>query len=286
MEQETIKANQGLSPASIRLSTLSPHTRSYVSKYDSDNDGAISVDEALNNLIKVQKESNSFKKGLYGLIPTFFVLLACVFGVTIGAIHLTKDLYVKNDVLTTSSGAAVKVAQQTFSENIYSSLFRTIEYSSQIENILIGDMSYPVSGIHQNENAKTIFVLSFDGYLTLDANLTMKAFPFAHLQNDPLVKRKYDQLSHTLSLIPTISLAPSSGKHLIRAKGESVSFLAWAPGAVIDNLFIPDESVGMGGSEGGGFGAGNICGLAANCTNIGVGITPTPPPLPFGAEDE
>lgn len=263
---------------SIRLSTLSPHTREYVKKFDSDNDGSISVDQALASLLKVQEESNSYKKKLYTLIPMFFVLLACMFGVTVGAIHLTKDLYVKNDVLTTSSGTPVKVAQETFGFNIYLTLFSKIGIASQLQSLNIGDISFPIVGIHQSEANRTVHAFSHDGYISLDTNLTMIAKPFKHLENDPMIKAKYDAMQSILSFssINNYALSSKAARYSYEVDPTYVeqTYVPWSS-TTVD--YIVDETIAKRKSS---TNSVSLCSYSNTCTSMSTTSTVPPPPPP------
>ena len=76
----------------VRLSTLNPQVREKLVKFDTANDGELSIEEAIQGLVTLQKQSNNYKRMLYLIVPLMMIMLACVLGVNILAIQLTKDL--------------------------------------------------------------------------------------------------------------------------------------------------------------------------------------------------
>ncbi len=77
---------------SVRLSTLNPALRERVEKFDTCNDGELDINEAIQGLITLQKQSNNYKKMIWLLIPVLCMVLAGSFGTTILAINLTKEV--------------------------------------------------------------------------------------------------------------------------------------------------------------------------------------------------
>ena len=77
---------------SVRLSVLNPQVRERVEKFDTGNDGELDINEAMQGLIALQKQSNNYKKMIWMLIPILSLMIAATFGTTILAINLTKDI--------------------------------------------------------------------------------------------------------------------------------------------------------------------------------------------------
>ena len=75
---------------SVRLSVLNPQVRERVEKFDTGNDGELDINEAMQGLIALQKQSNNYKKMIWMLIPILSLMIAATFGTTILAINLTK----------------------------------------------------------------------------------------------------------------------------------------------------------------------------------------------------
>ena len=52
----------------VRLSVLNPALRERVEKFDTGNDGELDINEAIQGLITLQKQSNNYKKMIWLLI--------------------------------------------------------------------------------------------------------------------------------------------------------------------------------------------------------------------------
>jgi hypothetical protein len=87
----------------IRLSVLNPQVRERVEKFDTGNDGELDINEAMQGLIALQKQSNNYKKMIWLLIPVLCMVLAGSFGTTILAINLTKDIISELDSMIDNS---------------------------------------------------------------------------------------------------------------------------------------------------------------------------------------
>jgi hypothetical protein len=105
---------------SIRLSQLNPELKDRFQKFDTGNDGELSIEEALQGLVTLQKQSNNYKKILYLFSPILLISLACFFGMNILAINLTKDIKysTSQDVnyLVNKNGDSIKV--ESYSQNL------------------------------------------------------------------------------------------------------------------------------------------------------------------------
>ena len=82
----------------VRLSVLNPALRERVEKFDTGNDGELDINEAIQGLITLQKQSNNYKKMIWLLIPVLCLVLAGSFGTTILAINLTKEINQKHSI--------------------------------------------------------------------------------------------------------------------------------------------------------------------------------------------
>lgn len=92
----------------IQLEDLNVDLRSKFAKFDVNNDGKLTNENLVQGIITLQKQSDTYKKTLWFFaLPLFLVLLGCILGVSIGAIKLTKDSFVKNSELIDSSGKTV-----------------------------------------------------------------------------------------------------------------------------------------------------------------------------------
>lgn len=142
--------------SSIRLSTLNPEIRHKLVKFDTKNDGTLTLEESLQALVTLQKQSNNYKKILYLLIPVLILTLACSFGVNILAINLTKDLQSSSSssssttipVLANKKGEILSTVSFTDFQNLLD-LAMSVDFEpSSIQQIQFGDLSLQVTGIY------------------------------------------------------------------------------------------------------------------------------------------
>ena len=156
---------------SIRLSQLNPDVREKVRKFDTLNDGELSLDEAIQGLIAIQKQSNNYKRMVYILIPTLIFTLAAVLGLNILSIYLTKDMKVTTDfsretnnpVLIDNQGKTVQT-QPIEIRSDFISILSNYDVSAlySITNLEMDGLNVPVQGIFVSglENTTTTVMIS------------------------------------------------------------------------------------------------------------------------------
>ena len=76
----------------IQLEDLNVDIRNKLAKFNTSNSGKLTTEELLQAAITLQKQSNNYKRMLYLMIPVMLFMIASIFGITILAINLTKDL--------------------------------------------------------------------------------------------------------------------------------------------------------------------------------------------------
>ena len=167
---------------SVRLSTLNPQVREKLVKFDTGNDGELTIEEAIQGLVTLQKQSNNYKRMLYFIVPLMTIMLACVLGVNILAIQLTKDLRTStmtgNSVLTNTHGKVL--ATSTYSNSV--DLLDWLMYYdvSNMEHIQIDDFSTKVNSLYLEEQTNITrfyintnmlyFYIGSDGTYDIDFN--------------------------------------------------------------------------------------------------------------------
>jgi hypothetical protein len=159
---------------SIRLSTLNPKVREKLSKFDTLNDGEINLEEAIQGLVTLQKQSNNYKKTVYLLVPLMIIMLGCVLGINILAINLTKDIKTSgienSNFLTNKQGEIVSTVSYTESKNFFEWLF---EGSNNFVDILnIGTLRLKVDSLYLEEfnQTSTIYVSTPNIWFSLCSN--------------------------------------------------------------------------------------------------------------------
>ncbi len=170
--------NEERPKSGVRLSTLNPQVREKLIKFDTANDGELSLEEAIQGLVTLQKQSNNYKRMLYILIPLMTVMLACVLGVNILAIQLTKDLEAStttgNPVLTNKAGNVLATSTYTKTEGMLDWLI----YGSydNIDTINIDTLSLKVDSMYlqKEETVNTLYFSTPVLWFSLSSNGTYK----------------------------------------------------------------------------------------------------------------
>ena len=142
---------------SVRLSVLNPQVRERVEKFDTGNDGELDINEAMQGLIALQKQSNNYKKMIWMLIPILSLMIAATFGTTILAINLTKDIKSSTiegniPVLKTTNGETLSVYNTM--EHTHFSEFQekqTSELNLLPQFIQIDSLKMKASGMFQTQ---------------------------------------------------------------------------------------------------------------------------------------
>jgi hypothetical protein len=176
----------------IRLSTLNPQVRERVEKFDTGNDGELDINEAMQGLIALQKQSNNYKKMIWMLIPILSLMIAATFGTTILAINLTKDIKSSTiegniPVLKTTNGETFSVYNTM--EHTHFSEFQekqTSELNLLPQFIQIDSLKMKASGMFQTQN--TTYTLTDFGTFISDVNTGLTFEPFTHLLNNKIVQ--------------------------------------------------------------------------------------------------
>ena len=176
----------------IRLSVLNPQVRERVEKFDTGNDGELDINEAMQGLIALQKQSNNYKKMIWMLIPILSLMIAATFGTTILAINLTKDIKSSTiegniPVLKTTNGETLSVYNTM--EHTHFSEFQekqTSELNLLPQFIQIDSLKMKASGMFQTQN--TTYTLTDFGTFISDVNTGLTFEPFTHLLNNKIVQ--------------------------------------------------------------------------------------------------
>ena len=147
---------------SVRLSTLNPQVREKLVKFDTENDGELTIEEAIQGLVALQKQSNNYKKMIYILVPIMVLMIASIFGVNMLALKLTKDLQSTStdsvNVLTNKDGNVL--ATSYYSEKINFMEWLNDQYSSSIDSIKFGELKLDVNGLYldRQNNVSRLYV--------------------------------------------------------------------------------------------------------------------------------
>lgn len=161
--------NEERSKSGVRLSTLNPQVREKLIKFDTSNDGELSLEEAIQGLVALQKQSNNYKRMLYLIVPLMTIMLACVLGVNILAIQLTKDMITKETttnipILSNKNGGVLHTAPFSLSDDFFNLIFNEENINlSYLQSFNIDNsLSLPIisSHISSQNGTKTFYALT------------------------------------------------------------------------------------------------------------------------------
>jgi hypothetical protein len=190
----------------IRLSVLNPQVRERVEKFDIGNDGELDINEAMQGLITLQKQSNNYKKMIWLLIPVICFVLAGTFGTTMLAINLTKDVR-QNDGLLTSKvdNTPIRIVEATSKDLMFSSLFSN-DYN-MITKLHFGSMTLDVNSIYQyteQDNTKTVYVNSDMLLLGLNQTGSYMIQYNQGYESNPMAQKMYQIINDSFSEVSMV----------------------------------------------------------------------------------
>lgn len=191
---------------SIRLSVLNPQVRERVEKFDTGNDGELDINEAMQGLIALQKQSNNYKKMIWMLIPVLSLMIAATFGTTILAINLTKDINQNDGILTSKvDNTPIRTVEATSKDLMYSSLFSN-DYN-QISKLHFGSMTLDVNSIYQyieQDNTKTVYVNSDMIFLGLNQTGSFMVKYNQGYETNPMAQKLYQIINDSFSEVSMV----------------------------------------------------------------------------------
>ncbi len=180
--------------SSIRLSTLNPQVREKLVKFDTTNDGELSLEEAIQGLVALQKQSNNYKKMIYILAPTMLLMIASIFGVNMLALNLTKDLHstTSNSVNVLSNKAGNVLATSSYTENVFFDDWLNNKYSPSINTINFGDLTLNVNAVFLDKqyNTTRIYISTPFLYFYVGSDMTFDVGYTS--ENNGFSRRAYD----------------------------------------------------------------------------------------------
>jgi hypothetical protein len=190
----------------IRLSVLNPQVRERVEKFDTGNDGELDINEAMQGLIALQKQSNNYKKMIWMLIPVLSLMVAATFGTTILAINLTKDINQNDGILTSKvDNTPIRTVEATSKDLMFSSLFSN-DYN-QITKLHFGSVILNVNGIYQHtqqDNTKTVYVNSDMLFLGLNQTGSYLINYNRGYESNPMAQMMYQIINDSFSEVSLI----------------------------------------------------------------------------------
>jgi hypothetical protein len=182
--------------SSIRLSTLSVDVRNKLAKFDASNEGELSVEDLMHAVVTLQKQSNNYKRILYIVFPIMLIMIASIFGTTMLALSLTKELKTgsegmlvnakTNEVIST--GQAAKY--YTFVEWMQSGNPDDLRNVNALE---LKNMILPLQTVFVGQNSTT-FVTEFM-FMNIDLTTNLIDIEVKKMyENDTYVKEIIDNI--------------------------------------------------------------------------------------------
>jgi hypothetical protein len=191
---------------SVRLSTLNQQVRERVEKFDTGNDGELDINEAMQGLIALQKQSNNYKKMIWMLIPILSLMIAATFGTTILAINLTKDINQNDGILTSKvDNTPIRTVEATSKNLMFSSLFSN-DYN-MITKLHFGSVTLNVIDIYQytqQDNTKTVYVNSDMLLLGLNQTGSFIINYNRGYESNPMAQKMYQIINDSFSEVSLI----------------------------------------------------------------------------------
>lgn len=171
----------------IRLSVLNPDISRKLNKFNTTSDGSLTLEQAIQGLIALQKQSNNYKRTLYLVLPILMLLVASVFGVTLLAINMSKDLKVNSDSmsLTTMSGNVVKVGLDTTTNDLFDVVWNPLRIGS-LDYVSINGTILSVTDSYQTFSNNKCRAVIRTSTLTLVLDEINSAFEVEVHSNDTL----------------------------------------------------------------------------------------------------
>jgi hypothetical protein len=185
----------------VRLSVLNPALRERVEKFDTGNDGELDINEAMQGLITLQKQSNNYKKMIWLLIPVLCMVLAGSFGTTILAINLTKEINQNSGILTSNTdNTPIRTVSAVSKDLMFSSIFS--EDYNQITKFHFGSTTLNVNEMYQvtlSDDTKTVFVNSDMLYFGLNQTGSYLINYNKGFETNPIAQLMYQTVNNSLS---------------------------------------------------------------------------------------
>jgi len=178
------------SSASVALTDLNPAVQKKVSKFNVSNDGQLKLEEAIQGLVTMQKQSDNYKKMIWFLIPVLIGLIAATFGSTMLAFKLNQQMQVSGSTLTDMNGQVVKTAQNHATDGdlfdiTFSPDFENVDYlQSNHFKIRIDSI---IQNVDSNDKVDKVFITTKPFSLTLYPDHSADIVPNAGFENSPAV---------------------------------------------------------------------------------------------------
>jgi hypothetical protein len=183
-----------MSNSEINLSDLNSDVARKLRKFDTSNDGYLSNNELISALITLQKQSDSYKKVIWFLIPLLCLMVLSIFGMTILAINLTKEMTISNgSVLTTTNGEIIQTAPAYQNKLIFNYLNTNITSNLNVTKAVVKTIVSP------NTSNKKSDIIGYCAISSSNFYLSFKQGYYAHIKDIQTIDVTYLQSSIPMS---------------------------------------------------------------------------------------
>jgi len=154
--------------SSIPITSLHENYQPKLRKFNTTNDGNLTLEQAVQGLITLQKQSNNYKRMIWLLIPVLIGLIAATFGTTMAAFKINQQTKVVNSELVGMDGQVLRTANVFLPKE---DLFNTVlgDNAANVRSIITNNYYVEVNGVVQNSdsNGKVVSAIVLTPYFSL-----------------------------------------------------------------------------------------------------------------------
>jgi hypothetical protein len=198
--------------SSVRLSALNVDVRSKVAKFDTNNQGELSSEDMMHAIVTLQKQSNNYKRILYIVFPIMIVMILSIFGTTMLALSLTKELKTGNEGILVNAKTNEVISTGRAANYFTFAEWMQSENPDDLRNINaleLKNMILPIQTVFVGQNTTT-FITEF---MYMNVDLTKNLIDIA-------VKKMYENDSYVKEIIDNIKGQMINSKIAINNKIE------------------------------------------------------------------
>lgn len=177
---------------SVRLSAMNVDIRSKLSKFDTTNEGELNMEDMMHAIVTLQKQSNNYKRLLYIILPIMVIMIASIFGTTILAINLTKDIKTNSDgLLVNANSGNVVSTSQAMKYNLFNEWLNSGDQNAlrEIHALELENMILPVQSVFVNTKNNDTTIITEFMYININfSSLTFDIVPKKSYQDDLYVQ--------------------------------------------------------------------------------------------------
>lgn len=172
--------------SSIPITSLHENYQPKLRKFNTTNDGHLTLEQAVQGLITLQKQSNNYKRMLWLLIPVLIGLIAATFGTTMAAFKINQQTQVVNSELLAMDGQVIRTSNMFLPKE---DLFTTVlgDNAANVRSIIADTYYVEVNGVVQNTDSqgKILSAIVLTPYFSLTVDGTDRNNIVASINSQP-----------------------------------------------------------------------------------------------------